>query len=252
MSPRRIALIRHGETAGQSSIRFHGMNDVPLSDEGRGQIRGLVPLLGPLGDLVPGQDWARARWVHSPLVRASESARILADGVGVDAGALAVEADFREIHFGRFEGMTAEEIQAADPEWHGAWRRGETDAWPGGDRVQDFADRVQRAWGRLLAATEGDLVVVAHRGVVRFGLRRLLALAPKDPDDFQVALGSVSIVVVPDAARSVAPGSTRADAGAPAPSAPDPLSPQSSPPRLPADGHPELVVYDRTAEEPIP
>ena len=43
--PRRIWLVRHGETEGQSSIRYHGSNDVPLSDVGRAQIRALAPWL---------------------------------------------------------------------------------------------------------------------------------------------------------------------------------------------------------------
>ena len=32
---RRLVLIRHGETVGESSVRFHGSTDVALSDEGR-------------------------------------------------------------------------------------------------------------------------------------------------------------------------------------------------------------------------
>ena len=44
-SERRLWLVRHGETEGQSSIRYHGANDVPLSDVGRQQIRALLPLL---------------------------------------------------------------------------------------------------------------------------------------------------------------------------------------------------------------
>ena len=37
--PMRITLVRHGETTGQSSIRFFGQTDVPLSDVGREQMR---------------------------------------------------------------------------------------------------------------------------------------------------------------------------------------------------------------------
>ena len=34
---RRILLVRHGETDGESSVRFHGSTDVDLSAEGREQ-----------------------------------------------------------------------------------------------------------------------------------------------------------------------------------------------------------------------
>ena len=40
-------LVRHGETAGESSVRYHGSNDVPLSAVGRQQVRRLVPVLRP-------------------------------------------------------------------------------------------------------------------------------------------------------------------------------------------------------------
>ena len=35
----RIVLVRHGETTGESSIRYYGATDVPLSDLGRQQVR---------------------------------------------------------------------------------------------------------------------------------------------------------------------------------------------------------------------
>ena len=36
---RRIVLIRHGETDGESSVRFHGSSDVALSEAGRAHLR---------------------------------------------------------------------------------------------------------------------------------------------------------------------------------------------------------------------
>ncbi|MCK5943216.1 MAG: histidine phosphatase family protein, partial [Planctomycetes bacterium] len=78
-SERRLWLVRHGETEGQSSIRYHGSNDVPLSDAGREQIRALLPLL---------EGVAFERVVHSPLSRAAESAALLRDGLRLDARTL--------------------------------------------------------------------------------------------------------------------------------------------------------------------
>ena len=98
---RRIVLIRHGETDGESSVRFHGSGDVDLSREGRAQMRAArARLQGEVLDTV----------VASPLRRAWRSAWILAGGRPVR-----LEPDFREIHFGRWEGMTAQEIEASDP-----------------------------------------------------------------------------------------------------------------------------------------
>ena len=88
---RRLVLIRHGETTGQSSIRFHGSSDVALSDEGRVQMREAARgLRTEVFDLI----------VASPLRRSWESARILSGGAPVR-----LEPDFREIDFGRWEGI---------------------------------------------------------------------------------------------------------------------------------------------------
>jgi broad specificity phosphatase PhoE len=35
----RLTLVRHGETVGQSSVRYYGRTDVELSDVGRAQMR---------------------------------------------------------------------------------------------------------------------------------------------------------------------------------------------------------------------
>jgi len=65
----RIVLVRHGETVGQSSIRYFGATDVALSQRGREQMREAALAL-------PGNAFPLV--VSSPLSRAWESARIVA------------------------------------------------------------------------------------------------------------------------------------------------------------------------------
>lgn len=183
-APRRLWLVRHGETEGQSSIRFHGRNDVRLSDAGRAQIRALAPLLA-------GVDFARV--VHSPLQRAAESAAILAAACGVPTARLAADERLREISFGACEGMTEAEIAAAHPEFFRAYRAGTHDTFPEGEPRAAFAARVHAAIHELAASPwSGDVLVVSHRGTVRQALRALLGTAPGAPDDFGVELASVS------------------------------------------------------------
>lgn len=181
---RRLWLVRHGETEGQSSIRFHGANDVPLSDLGRAQIRALLPLLA-------GVEFVRV--VHSPLRRAAESARILAAACGVGPDRLHGEARLREISFGACEGMTESEIADAHPTFWRRYRAGEIDTFPDGEPRQAFAERVQTAMHEIAAADwRGDLLVVAHRGTVRQALRGLLRVPAGTKDDFGVELASVT------------------------------------------------------------
>lgn len=167
---RRIVLIRHGETDGESSVRFHGSGDVDLCEAGVAQMRLVRSRLhAEVLDTV----------VASPLRRAWRSAWILSGGRPVR-----LEPDFREIHFGRWEGMTAEQIEASDPARYRAWQSGsEGFEFPGGEPRAGFRARVERGLERLLAAHARGALVVVHKGVIRTIVERLTgaALEPGQP-----------------------------------------------------------------------
>lgn len=183
---RRLWLVRHGETEGQSSIRYHGENDVPLADTGRRQIRALLPLLRGV---------AFTRVVHSPLMRARESAALLASGLDLAPQVLEADARLREISFGACEGMTREEIDDAFPTFFADYEAGRVDAFPGGEPRPAFARRVGAAVLELAADdAHRDVLVVAHRGTVRHALLALLGGEPPSPGGFAVELGSLTVL----------------------------------------------------------
>lgn len=163
--PRRFLLVRHGETDGESSVRYHGAGDVTLSDEGREQMRrACVELNRVPFDLV----------VASPLQRAWRSAWILSRGAPVR-----LEADLREVDFGRWEGRTDEEIRESDPDLYQEWKSGKEDfAYPGGESRAAFRERVRRGLDRLLAADARNVLLVAHKGVVRLLAEELTGEKP--------------------------------------------------------------------------
>jgi broad specificity phosphatase PhoE len=167
----RLILVRHGETEGQSSIRYYGATDVPLSDLGREQVRrARERIAGEAFEVV----------YASSLSRAAESARILVPDWPIE-----LEPDFREVDFGRWEGLTREEIAAADPELFAIWQRDLARFdYPGGERRADFRARIARGLDRLRASGADSALVVAHKGVVRI-LHELTSgetLAPPEPD----------------------------------------------------------------------
>ncbi|MGH0035981.1 MAG: histidine phosphatase family protein [Myxococcota bacterium] len=163
-------LVRHGETEGESSIRYHGSGDVPLSETGRAQMRAA-------GRRLPRRDFGVV--MASPLSRSFEGAQIVAPGRKV-----VLEDGFREIDFGRWEGLTREEIRDLDPDLYEAWiRRPEAFAYPQGESRETFAARVEAGLERLLALPVESALLVLHKGVIRTIVRRLcgVALEPEEP-----------------------------------------------------------------------
>ena len=157
----RIVLVRHGETVGQSSIRYYGATDIGLSDLGRAQVREAALAL-------PGDafDWV----LTSPLSRAWESARMVAPN-----RSLRLLDELREIDFGRWEGLTAEEIQARDPIRYEDWQAGRPGFdYPGGERRADFQARVAQAVDWMLNSGQSSLLVVVHKGVIRAIVREVV------------------------------------------------------------------------------
>jgi broad specificity phosphatase PhoE len=186
MYHRRVFLIRHGETEGESSIRYHGRNDVALSALGREQVARLVPWL---------RDERFAAVVHSPLSRAVASAQVLVDGLAAPPAVVEVHDGLAEVHFGALEGLTEEEIRARMPEWYAEWKAGRVDGYPGGETHAGFAARIAAAWDEMLARhPEGDLLVVAHRGVIRRALVHALRLPSERGRDLVIDLASLTIV----------------------------------------------------------
>ncbi|HEY8152819.1 MAG TPA: histidine phosphatase family protein [Myxococcota bacterium] len=158
---RRIVLIRHGETVGNSSERLHGSADLALSPSGIEQMRrAAASLRTEVFELV----------VASTLRRSWEGAQIVSGGAPIR-----LEHDFREIHFGRWEGLTRSEIEASDPIAHRDWQaRKPGFEFPGGEPRAQFRARVARGLERLQACGADAALVVVHRGVIRALAEQLL------------------------------------------------------------------------------
>ena len=113
--------------------------------------------------------------MHSPQVRAVESATILAESGAFSPEVLRPDDRLREISFGDCEGLTAEEIEARFPEFWAEHRAGRAASFPNGEPRREYAARVSAAARELVADSwQGDLLVVGHRGTVRQFLRLLL------------------------------------------------------------------------------
>jgi len=173
----RLILLRHGRTG--MSGRYVGSTDVPLSEEGRGQIATLRPILAAMGiDSL----------MASPLHRCTESLELLELGLPV-----CLEPDLREIDFGRWEGKTFVEIEAQDPALVQGWAQGGRDfRFPEGESVAEFTARIDTLKTRLMAIEDQTVLLVTHGGVIRSLICSLLGLSYDHYLLFQVAKGRYS------------------------------------------------------------
>jgi len=127
----------------------------------------------------------------SRLSRALEAARIIGQPLPVTP-----VAGFDEIDFGEWEGLTAEEIQARDPEGYARWQAYDGDfQYPGGESIQAFRGRVVRALHDVLAEVpSGALLFVVHKGVIRSVLAELLRLDAARRAALTADLASIHVV----------------------------------------------------------
>jgi broad specificity phosphatase PhoE len=197
---RTLVVVRHGETVGNSSIRYFGRSDLELSELGRQQMHA-------------ARRWLRSHFgevrlapvIASPLRRALEGAAIIA---GPDCSITQIE-EFVEVDFGRFEGLTAAEIATRYPAEFERWNRDRLDpsfSYPGGENRRDFTDRVTLGIERLVSVfgQTSQPQPVSHPQSTSH-LQRAASTAPAPPatvdspiaatGDFQYSAGDVALVV---------------------------------------------------------
>ena len=134
--------------------------------------------------------------VHSPLGRARDSAVIVRDLLECAPQSLLAAEDLREVDFGAIEGMTAAQIQDAMPQWFDQWNLGQVDAYPDGESLAGFAQRVGSAFDQLLGQfPAGDLLAVVHRGVIKAAMAHLLELSREKIRAWPLDLGSLTVLI---------------------------------------------------------
>jgi broad specificity phosphatase PhoE len=145
----RMLLVRHGQSEWNAVGRWQGQADPVLTDTGRHQARTAAERLGSV-DVV----------VASPLLRALETAQILAESLGV--GPVVTEAALMERDVGEWSGLTKDEIEQRWPGHLAEQRRP-----PGFEADDALLDRAADAVDRIAGTySDAEVLVITHGGVV--------------------------------------------------------------------------------------
>lgn len=180
-----IYLFRHGETDWNAEKRMQGRADRPLNGNGRAQAAALGMALAN-EFRTRGLVAADFDYVSSPLSRATETMRIVAEAVGV--ALWRPEPCLIELDYGSWEGLTSEQVKARFPEERGSRK---ADRWnfrpAGGESFADVEVRVD-AW---LAACKRPTVAAAHAGIVRVLMKRAGRLGREEAPRWPVPQGRI-------------------------------------------------------------
>jgi broad specificity phosphatase PhoE len=168
-----IHYVRHGENPANLTREFsHKIVDYSLTEVGVAQARETAVYL---------RDKPIAAVYSSPLIRARETAAIIAEAHGL----IVIELEeFREVNVGTLEGRPP-----TDEIW--AFHDGIFDAWFAGDTTvrfpdgEDQAELLARMRAGLLHVAQhhpdDDVVVVAHGGILMASINLLCPEAQREP-----------------------------------------------------------------------
>jgi len=176
MTVRRLILVRHGESVWNVERRVQGHTCRGLTEHGRDQAERTAEVLAArISDAVV---------VSSDLGRCRDTVAPLAALLGVDP---IIDPALRERSFGRWEGLTREDLERDDPARYGRWRSGEDVM----GEVDGESDAVLRAragavFARLLGLGDrtdrtdresaDTVIAVTHGGTIWYGVHELLRI----------------------------------------------------------------------------
>jgi glucosyl-3-phosphoglycerate phosphatase len=150
----RLILVRHGESRGNRERIFaNSPHDLPLTELGYQQAHEAARRIG--------ESFRPSLVVSSVFVRASETARVIAETLRVP---LRVELNLHEREVGEHRGLSYDSLaQAPDYDALRPW------AWKpvGGESYEEVQARAAPIMDRLAAAhPDDDIVLVSHGGVM--------------------------------------------------------------------------------------
>lgn len=153
----KLYLIRHGQTQMNVDRLYYGWTNCPLNEEGIKQAEELKEIFRPIDyDKIIVSDLDRA--VMTADIINSEKQKPVFKNEG-----------FRELHFGRWEGLSNQAVVKDYPEEYDMMKKdwlGYT--FPEGESFHSFYNRVIEAYNKLVQSepVNSSVALVCHNGVI--------------------------------------------------------------------------------------
>ncbi|MCI4625051.1 MAG: histidine phosphatase family protein [Candidatus Magnetoovum sp. WYHC-5] len=178
MDKTTVFLYRHGETADGNAKRYKGHTEVPLSKRGERQFEEAAKHLQKLiAEYDKEEDTAigLTKVYSSDLGRAIRSAELLGTPFGLSPTPI---PELRERNFGRWEGLTFDEVQSQYPDAFDDWSKDPLKFSPiGGESTEDVGKRAIPPFYELIKRHRGQrIAIVAHGGINRIIICNLLGI----------------------------------------------------------------------------
>ena len=156
----KLFLIRHGQTLWNQEGRYQGDKDIDLTKEGIRQARLTAEYLS---------DVNFSNIYSSPLKRAVDTANIINKTNKGKNLKIIIRDNFKEMHFGKWEGMKFEQLGKVFPEEFHQWLNDPYNYCPtGGESFKQVKERSIKEIENIVKENEegSNVAVVAHGGVI--------------------------------------------------------------------------------------
>lgn len=165
----RIFLVRHGQTLWNLALKYQGHADVELSALGIKQAELLGRRL---------KEYDIKAVYSSDLKRAIHTSQMIAKEHHLTPNII---PEFKEISFGKWEGMTYNEIEQKWPgKFHQLMLDAESVCIPNGESFQDVQTRAMKALSRIIKKhVNHNIVIVSHGATIRTILAAALHMPVK-------------------------------------------------------------------------
>jgi len=162
----RLIIVRHGRTEWNRVERFRGRADIGLDEVGMKQAESAAKRI---------TGWPISMIYSSPLRRASTTAEVIADRVGLK---LRLMPGIIDIDYGVWQGLSTEEVVARDSRLYSQWIESPNKVkFPGGESFAEVRERVASAVNGLIQQHPKETVVlVSHKVICQILILSLLGL----------------------------------------------------------------------------